>query len=149
MNISAADVQKLRDMTGAGVVDCKKALEEAKGDVDRAVEIINEKGLVKAQSRAGRNTKAGIFETYIHNGRVGVLLELRCETDFVARTEDFRNLAHDLVMQIAAMNPKDNPALLAQPFVKDPGTTVEQLVKGIIAKTGENVEIGRFCRYEL
>ena len=149
MNISAADVQKLREMTGAGVVDCKKALEAAEGDIDRAVEIINEKGLVKAQSRAGRNTKAGILETYIHNNRVGVLFELRCETDFVARTEDFRNLAHDLVMQIAAMNPKDLPTLMSQPFVKDPSTTVEALVKSVIAKTGENVEIGRFCRYEL
>lgn len=149
MKISAADVQKLREMTGAGVVDCKKALEESKGDVDKAVEIINEKGLVKAQSRAGRNTKAGILETYIHNNRVGVMLELRCETDFVARTEDFRNLAHDLTMHVAAMDPKDTAALLAQPYVKDPGMTVDALVKGIIAKTGENVEIGRFCRYEM
>lgn len=149
MKISAADVQKLREMTGAGVVDCKKALEASEGDVDRAVEIINEKGLVKAASRAGRGTKAGILETYIHNNRVGVMMELRCETDFVARTEDFRTLAHDLVMHIAAMDPKDGAALMAQPFVKDPGMTVDALVKGVIAKTGENVEIGRFCRYEM
>lgn len=149
IKISAADVQKLREMTGAGVVDCKKALEDAQGDVDKAVEIINEKGLVKAQSRAGRGTKAGILETYIHNNRVGVLLELRCETDFVARTEGFRNLAHDLAMHIAAMDPKDLAVLLAQPYVKDPAMTVDALVKGTIAKTGENIEIGRFCRYEM
>lgn len=146
---TANDVQKLREMTGAGVMDCKKALEDAGGDVDKAVAIINERGLIKAQSRSGRKTGAGVFETYIHNNRVGVLLELRCETDFVARTEDFRNLAHDLAMHIAAMDPKDGPALLAQPYVKDPSITIEALVKGIIAKTGENMEVGRFCRYEL
>ncbi len=146
---TAEDVQKLREMTGAGVMDCKKALEEAKGDIDKAVSIINERGLIKAQSRAGRGTKAGVLETYIHNNRVGVLLELRCETDFVARTEDFRSLAHDLAMHIAAMDPKDAPALFAQPYVKDPGITVEALIKGVIAKTGENIEVGRFCRYEI
>ncbi len=147
--MTAADVQKLREMTGAGVMDCKKALQDASGDLDKAVEIINERGLIKAQARAGRKTGAGILETYIHNNRVGVLLELRCETDFVARTEDFRNLAHDLAMQVAAMDPKDHKALLEQPFVKDEKTTVDAIVKGVIAKTGENIEVGRFCRYEL
>ncbi len=130
-------------------MDCKKALEEAGGDVDKAVSIINERGLIKAQSRSGRKTGAGVLETYIHNNRVGVLLELRCETDFVARTEDFRNLAHDLAMHIAAMDPKDLPVFLAQPYVKDSNITVDALVKSIVSKTGENIEIGRFCRYEI
>ncbi len=142
-------VKQLRDETGAGVMDCKKALEEAQGDLDKAKEIIQEKGLIKATKRAGRDTGAGILESYIHNNRVGVLLELRCETDFVARSDDFKNLAHNLVMHIAALNPKDIEALLEQPFVKDESQTVDQLVKSVAAKTGENTQIERFCRYEI
>jgi elongation factor Ts len=142
-------VKQLRDETGAGVMDCKKALEEAQGDLDKAKEIIQEKGLIKATKRAGRDTGAGILESYIHNNRVGVLLELRCETDFVARSDDFKNLAHNLVMHIAALNPKDIEALLEQPFVKDESQTIDQLVKGVAAKTGENTQIERFCRYEI
>ncbi len=143
------DVQKLREMTGAGILDCKKALEDAGGDLDKAVSIIQERGLVKAEGKSGRKTGVGILETYIHNNRVGVLLELRCETDFVARTEDFRGLAHELAMHIAAMDPKDLEVLLKQPYVRDEKMTVEEVVKGVIAKTGENIQIGRFCRYEL
>ncbi len=142
-------VKQLRNETGAGVMDCRKALEEAQGDLDKAREIIQEKGLLKATKRAGRNTGAGVLETYIHNNRVGVLLELRCETDFVARSDEFKNLAHDLVMHIAALNPKDLEALLEQPFVKDDSQTIDQLVKGVAAKTGENTQIEKFCRYEI
>ncbi|HCX45295.1 TPA: translation elongation factor Ts [Patescibacteria group bacterium] len=142
-------VKQLRNETGAGVMDCRKALEEAQGDLDKAREIIQEKGLLKATKRAGRNTGAGILESYIHNNRVGVLLELRCETDFVARSDEFKNLAHDLVMHIAALNPKDLEALLEQPFVKDDSQTIDQLVKGVAAKTGENTQIEKFCRYEI
>jgi len=147
--MTAKDVQKLREMTGAGVLDCKKALDEAKGDLDTAVKIIHEKGLVKAGSKSGRATGAGILESYIHNERVGVLLELRCETDFVGRSEVFRDLAHELVMQIAAMNPIDVTVLLKQEFIKDPSKTVDALVKTVVAKTGENIQVGKFCRYEL
>jgi elongation factor Ts len=142
-------VKQLRNETGAGVMDCKKALEEAKGDLDKAREIIQEKGLIKATKRAGRDTGAGVLESYIHNNRVGVLLELRCETDFVARSDEFKNLAHELVMHIAALNPKDIEALLEQPFVKDETQTIDQLVKGVAAKTGENIQIEQFCRYEI
>ena len=142
-------VKQLRNETGAGVMDCRKALEEAQGDLDKAREIIQEKGLLKATKRAGRNTGAGVLETYIHNNRVGVLLELRCETDFVARSDEFKNLAHDLVMHIAALNPKDLETLLEQPFVKDDSQTIDQLVKGVAAKTGENTQIEKFCRYEI
>ncbi len=147
--MSAVDVSKLREITGAGIMECKKALDEAKGDVEKAQSIIMERGLVKAEKKADRKTGAGILESYLHNNRVGVLLDLRCETDFVVRSEPFRALAHDLVMQIAAMNPQDPTALLKQEYVKDPSLTVEQLVKGVIAKVGENVKVERFCRYEL
>lgn len=145
----APDVQKLREMTGAGVMDCKKAIDEAGGDLDRAIAIINEKGLIKAAKKADRATGAGFLESYIHNNRVGVLLELRCETDFVARSEPFKELAHNLVMHIAAMNPASLEELMRQAYVKDEKITVENLIKGVIAKTGENIQIARFCRYEL
>lgn len=143
------DVEKLRELTGAGVVDCKKALDEADGDLDRAVKVIHEKGLVKAQKKGGRSTGAGLLESYLHNERVGVLLELRCETDFVVRSEVFRDLAHDITMQIAAMNPSDVESLLSQPYVKDDSTSVENVIKTVIAKTGENIKVERFCRYEV
>lgn len=147
--MSAENVKKLRDITGAGVVDCSNALKEADGDLDKAKEIIMEKGLIKAGKKAGRETGAAVLESYIHNNRVGVLLELRCETDFVARSESFRFLAHELAMHIAAMNPKDIETLLKQPYIKDESQTVDQLIKSVIAKMGENIEVERFCRYEV
>lgn len=143
------NISKLRELTGAGVMDCKKALDEAGGDLDKARSIINERGLLKAERKAGRSTGAGILESYIHNNRIGVLLELRCETDFAARSEAFKNLVHELTMQISAANPQSTQDLLKQPYIKDESSTVEQLVKNTIAKVGENIEIGRFCRYEI
>ena len=134
-------------MKGAGVMECKKALEEAKGDFDVAQKIIMERGLIRAEKKADRATGAGLLETYVHNGRVGVLLDLRCETDFVVRSEPFQVLAHDLVMHIAAMDPKDTAELLQQAYVKDPSLTVENLIKGVISKVGENIRVERFCRY--
>jgi len=115
-----SDVQKLREATGAGVMECKRALEDASGDFEKAVRLIEERGVVRAEKKADRATGAGLIESYIHNGRVGVLLELRSETDFVAHSEPFRNLAHELVMQIAAMNPKDVAGLFGQ-FVRRMG----------------------------
>lgn len=147
--MTASDVQKLREMTGAGVMECKKALQDAGGDIDKAVQIINERGLIKAEKKSGRTTGAAILESYVHNNRVGVLLELRCETDFVAHSDPFRELAHNLVMHIAAMNPANIEAMLKQPYIRDDKTTIEALVKGVVAKTGENVQVARFCRYEL
>jgi len=144
-----SNVQKLREATGAGVMECKRALEDASGDFEKAVRLIEERGVVRAEKKADRATGAGLIESYIHNGRVGVLLELRSETDFVAHSEPFRNLAHELVMQIAAMNPKDVAGLFAQPYIKNAATTVEELIKGIIAKVGENIRVERFTRYEL
>ena len=107
MKISMDMVKKLRQMTGAGVMDCKKALEEAEGDFDKAVEILRKKGAAKAAKKAGRATSEGIITSYVHfNGRIGVLLELNCETDFVARTDEFKELAYNLAKQVAAMNPR-------------------------------------------
>ena len=107
MKITADMVKKLRDMTGAGMLDCKKALEEAEGDFEKAVEILRKKGIAKAAKKAGRATAEGIISSYVHfNGRIGVLLELSCETDFVARTDEFKELAYNLAKQVAAMKPK-------------------------------------------
>ena len=147
--IMMENIQKLREVTGAGVMDCKRALEEARGDFDRAVKLIHEKGISKVEKRAGRETGAGLVQSYIHNERIGVLLELRSETDFVARSEPFRKLAHDLAMQIAAMAPKDTEELLAQPYIKDQSLPVKELVNRVIAQVGENVKIGNFCRMEV
>ena len=143
------DIQRLREATGAGVMDCKRALDDAKNDFEAAVDLIKERGLVKAEKKSERSTGAGLLETYVHNGRVGVLLELRCETDFVARADAFRQLAHELVMQIAAMNPADIDVLSKQPCIKDESMTIEDLVKKNIALLGENIRIEKFCRYEL
>ncbi len=145
----AADVQKLRESTGAGIMDCKRALVDAGFDYEKAKALIMERGLVKAEKKSDRATGAGLLESYVHNNRVGVLLDLRCETDFVVRSEPFRVLAHELTMQIAAMNPSDTIALLAQQYVRDPSMTVEAYIKGIVAKVGENIRVERFCRYEL
>lgn len=147
--MAAADVQKLRESTGAGMMDCKRALDEAGGDFDKAIAILNEKGIAKALKKADRATGAGLLESYIHNGRVGVLMDLRCETDFVVRSEPFRELAHNILMHIAAMSPATVEELLQQPYVKDPNLTIDSLIKGAIAKIGENIQIAKFCRYEL
>lgn len=140
---------KLREETGAGVMDCKRALADAGGDYEKAKAIINERGLTKAAKKGERATGAGLVYAYVHQDRVGVLLELRCETDFVARTDDFRGLAKELAMQIAAMDPENSEALLTQEYVKDPSLTVAEVVKRVIAKLGENIQIGRFSRFSL
>jgi elongation factor Ts len=143
------EIIRLRELTGAGVMECKKALEEAGGDFDKAVVLIHERGLVKAETKKERTTGAGILESYIHNERVGVLLEIRCETDFVARNSLFKELARNLCMHIAAMNPENVDILLKQAYVKDEAFTVEAFIKQAIAKIGENIQIERFCRYEI
>lgn len=106
MAISAADVKKLRDMTGAGMMECKKALTETDGDYDKAIDYLRTKGMQKVDKKAGRSTEQGIIQSYIHPGsRLGVLVEINCETDFVARTDDFQNFAKDVAMQVAAAKP--------------------------------------------
>ncbi|MEK7611796.1 MAG: translation elongation factor Ts [Patescibacteria group bacterium] len=143
------DVQRLRETTGAGIMECKRALVDAGGDFEKAKAILKEKGLKRASSKAERATGAGWLESYIHNGRVGVLLEIRAETDFVLKSEPFRNLAKEIVMQITAMAPESVEALLAQPYVKDDKLTIGDLVQDTIAKIGENIQVTRFSRYEV
>ena len=142
-------IVKLREETGAGIMDCKRALEEAVGDYDKALKIIAEKGIAKAASKADRATGAGLLETYIHSGRVGVMLELRVETDFVAHSEPVKQFAKDLAMHIAAMSPESVDDLLKQPFVKDQDMTIESLLTATIAKVGENMKVARFARYQI
>jgi elongation factor Ts len=163
---SAEDVKRLRELTSAGVMDCKRALDEAGGDIDKAVQILREKGIASAAKRAERETGQGLVESYIHaGGRIGVLVEINCETDFVARTEEFKKLAHAVAMQIAGIPttlaiteeelPEDaegtveETVLLKQPSILDGSRTIEQMVQEAIAQTGENIRIRRFARYEL
>ena len=143
------DIKKLREETGAGIADCRQALEEAKGDMEKARKILKRKGLDKASSKSDREVKAGMVEVYSHNGKVGVLVEVLCETDFVARTEDFKSLAHELALQIASMNPSSVEELLAQEYIRDNTLTVDQLIKSVVGKLGENIQIGRFERIAL
>lgn len=143
------EINKLREATGAGVMDCKKALEEAGGNFDKALEIIKEKGAAIAEKRSERKTGAGVLEAFIHNGRVGVLLELRTETDFVARSEPFQELAHEIALHIAAMAPENVESLLEEPYVKDESMNIDALIKSVIGKVGENIKVERFVRYEL
>lgn len=141
-------IQQLREQTGAGVMDAKTALAEAGGDYDQALAVLAEKAGIKAGKRSERETGAALIETYVHNGRVGVMLDMRAETDFVVRSEPFQDLAKDVVMHIAAMNPADVDELLEQPFVKNDSKTVGDLLNELIAKTGENCRIAKFVRFE-
>jgi len=147
---TASDVQRLRSETGAGVMDSKKALEAAKGDFDKAKTILKEKGLASAQKRSDRETKEGVIEAYIHSGgRIGALVELSSETDFVARNDEFRELAREIAMQVAAMDPQDIDELLAQAYIRDASKTIGELVTTLASTTGENVRVRRFARFQL
>jgi len=145
----AIDVQKLRESTGAGVMDCKKALEDSAGDFDKAASLIKERGLAKAETKKDRAAHSGLIESYVHNDRVGVLLEIHCETDFVAKSDPFRELAHNVAMQIAAMEPERVDDLLAQNYIRDESETIEELIKETIAKVGENIQVEKFIRYQI
>lgn len=165
MAVTVEAIKALRNMTGAGIMDSKRALEEADGDVEAAQKLLREKGIASAAKKASRDTNEGLVESYIHSGgRVGAMVELNCETDFVARTDDMKSLAHDVAMQVAAMSPKyvdedaipeDEEAspqevcLLRQPFIRDNGLTVQDIVNETIAKVGENVRVRRFSRFSL
>ncbi len=144
------DVKRLREETGAGVMDCKRALDEAKGDFDKAKGLIKERGLAKAKEKADREAKEGVVEAYVHaGGRIGAMVELSSETDFVARNPDFRGLAKEIAMQVAAMDPTNVDQLLEQPYIRDSSKTIGELVTTIAASTGENVRVKRFKRFEL
>ncbi len=144
------EVKRLREETGAGVMDCKRALEESKGDFEKARALIRERGLAKAQTKSDREAKEGIVEAYVHaGGRIGAMVELSSETDFVARNPQFRELAKEVAMQVAAMDPKDVDELLEQAYIRDASKTIGELVTGIAATTGENVRVRRFKRFQL
>jgi len=193
--ITAAMVKELREATAAGILDCRTALEIAEGDFDKAVDYLREKGLAQAAKRMSREAKDGLVVAYIHpGGRIGVLVEVNCETDFVARTDEFKTLANNIAMQIAAMSPRyvrredipeavlaherevfraqaleeGKPAqvvdrivegrlekfcqevcLLEQTFIRDEERTVDEIIKDVITRTGENVIVRRFARFEL
>ncbi len=150
MKITAQDIKNLRGATLAGFADCKNALEEANGDLKKAESILKEKGLAKAAKKGDRATGSGLVESYVHlNGKIGVVLSLLCETDFVARTDEFKNLAHEIALQVAAMNPKDTKGLNKQDYIRDGSKTIDVLVKEHIAKLGENIQIGDFARIQI
>lgn len=168
--VSVDVVKALRQSTGAGILECKKVLEETGGDLKRAEEILRERGLVRAAAKASRVTRDGVIEAYIHSGaRVGALVEVNCESDFVARTPEFHELAHNLAMQVAAMSPlyvdvsdippqetqqeevrsPEETCLLKQPFIRDPSRTVNEIIQDLIARVGENIRVRRFVRFAL
>ena len=169
-------VKQLRQQTGAGVMDSKRALDEAGGNLDKAAEILRQQGLAKAEKKMGREAGQGLVHAYIHTGgRIGSLIELNCETDFVARTDDFRNLAQDLAMQAAAMPPRfisaeeitdeereagisefgdekrfhEATVFLAQPFIKEPRRSIDDVIRDAISKVGENIVVRRVSRFEV
>ena len=165
MDVSVEAIKELRERTSAGIMDCKRALQDSKGDLARAEEILRERGIASAAKKASRATNQGVIESYIHSGgRIGAIVEVNCETDFVARTPDFKELAHDLAMQVAAMSPlyvddseipdgdevdPQQACIMQQPFIKDPSQTVQDLVNEAISKLGENVRVRRFTRFSL
>ncbi|MFQ5933996.1 MAG: translation elongation factor Ts [Dehalococcoidia bacterium] len=165
MAVSTESIRALRERSGAGVMDCKRALEEAGGVLEEAEKLLNQKGLAAASKKADRTVDQGLIEVYVHSdGRLGAMIEVNCETDFVARTDEFKTLSHDLAMQVAAMNPRyvaaeDMPpdsdekpeevCLLLQPFIRDTERNVQDLINETIAKTGENIKVRRFVRFEL
>jgi len=165
VNIPTVKVRELREQSGAGVMSCRNALIEASGDIEKAQQILKEKGILKAQKKLERSTTQGLIETYVHTGgRIGAMVEVNCETDFVTRTDEFKELAHNLVMQVAAMPPQfisndevpegtdvepQVDCLLLQPFIKDPSKTIQDIIVETIAKLGENIKVARFARFEL
>lgn len=165
MEISTEMIKELRRQSGAGIMDCRSALLSTAGDMEKALEVLKEKGLLKAQKKAERATGQGLVEAYIHNtGRIGAMIEINCETDFVARTDEFKEVAHYLAMQVAALSPQfiskeeipegaevkpEEACLLLQPYIKDPTKSVKDVIMETIAKVGENIRVSRFIRYEL
>jgi len=143
-------VKKLREEMGLGIMEIKAAVEEAKGDETKAKEILKEKGFKKAETKSERETHQGRVATYTHStGKIGVMVELLCETDFVAKHEDFVELTKNLCLQVAAMNPETVEDLLKQEFIKDGSKTVEEMIKSLVAKFGENMKLNRFTRFEI
>jgi len=143
-------LKQLRDKTQASISVVKAALDEAEGDMKKAEEILKKKGFESAAKKASRTAGEGLIETYVHgNGKIGVILELNCETDFVARTGEFKELAHEIAMQVAAMNPESVDGLLKQDYIRDGSKKIGDMVKDSIARVGENIVLKRFKRFEI
>ena len=150
MAISMDLIKQLRESTGARILDCQKALQEAEGDLDKAVAVVEAKGLARAEKSQDRETKVGYIATYTHNtGMVAAMVEMLCETDFVAANEEFRQLAKDIAMQVAAMGAENVEDLLQQDFIKDPEKTVELVIKSLSGKIGEKMILSRFERFAI
>ena len=165
MKISTDKIKELREQSGAGIMDCRNALLEMEGDIEKAFQCLREQGFLKAEKKADRSVEKGTVDAYIHTGgRVGAIIELNCETDFVARTDEFRELAHHLAMQVVASSPQyisreevpdgadiepQTACLLLQPDIKSPDRAVGDIITETIAKLGENIRVGRFARFEL
>ncbi len=149
MTISAEQVKELRQRTGVGLMDAKRALEATAGDMDKAIAALKEKGAAVAEKKAGRIAAEGVVETYVHAGRISTMVEVNCETDFVARNPEFKTFAHDVAMQIASMAPASIDDLYEQSFIKDPSKTIRDLRNALVQKIGENIQIKRFTRFEL
>jgi len=150
MKITTEQIKKLRDETGAGVMRVKAVLEEVKGNEAKAAEILKKEGFEKMEKRADRATSQGVVASYIHHsGKVGVIVEVQTETDFVAKNELVTNLAKEVALQIASMDPKDNKELEGQDFIKDPKKKIIDLVKEVSSKTGEVIKVGKFARIEV
>lgn len=147
---TVADIKKLREETGAGMLDCKKCLEKTDGNYEEAVKLAIAKGLAKAEKKSNRETKEGYIASYVHaNSKVAALVEILCETDYVARNDEFKSMAKNVAMQVVAMGAKNVKELLQQDFIKDPNMTVEEFVKRSSGKIGEKFVVNRFTRYEV
>ncbi len=143
-------IKKLRADTSAGVMEVKKALSESGGNTEKAKKLLQEWGVAKAAKKSERQSSEGLVATYVHvTGKIASMIELFCETDFVARTEDFKNLSRELAMQVAATNPKGNDELLSQAYIRESNKTVQDLINKVIAKVGENIRIGKFVRFQI
>jgi elongation factor Ts len=165
LKIPLESIKELREQSGAGIMQCRNALEKHEGNRGKALEFLKEQGLLKAKEKAERTAAEGLIEAYIHiGGRVGAMVELNCETDFVARTDEFKQLAHNLAMQVAAMAPRfvseeevpegadiepQAVCLLQQPYIKDQELTIQDIITETIARLGENIKVSRFARFEL
>ena len=165
MEIPTARIKELRDQSGAGIMECRNALIEAEGEMEKALQILREQSLFKAEKKSKRSTSQGLIETYVHTGgRIGSMVELNCETDFVARTDEFKELAHCLAMQVTAQDPlfisreqvpegadiePETACLLLQPYIKNPEQIVQDIITETVAKVGENIKVNRFARFEL
>lgn len=147
--VTIDQIKQLREETGISIGECKKALEEAAGSIEKAKEVLKKWGKDVASKKSERSTGQGMIDVYVHaNGRIGVMIELRCETDFVAKSDDFKNLSHELCLQFAAMG-DDPETLLNSPWVKDSSKTVKDLIETVIAKVGENIVVKRVVRFQV